>query len=433
MPASLEEGRARRSPALDFFHFWWGQAASNVGDAFALVAMPLLVLDVTGSVAQMGNVTAVACGAHLAMSLVAGIVVDRVDRRRLMIATDLGRMVLYAALPVASWLRASSLALVYVVAALASALGNLFLVAQVAAVASIVDRDRLARANSRLQATQALMFAIGPVLAGVVCARYGTTAALAVDAATFAVSAFSLSLVRFRAVSAIAGDGARPRAGRGGSDLLTGLRFLFDQPVLRAIMVLQVFVSLLASAGMSGAMVDLFVFRLRHDLGASGRVVGLCMGGAAIGALCGALASPRLRARSSSGACILGGTGLQAIGLGVSGFVSSAGATMAGLGLWSAGLTLRAVVNVSLRQELTPDALLGRVMASATTVVFGAGAIGAVLVTHAAARWGSSDTLSFMGAGLGAIVTLGAAVAVRMTSLRPAPAGACGPTESREA
>lgn len=117
--------------------------------------MPLLVLDVTGSVTQMGYVTAGACAGQIAMSLVPGVILDRAHRRSLMIASDVGRMLLYASLPLVWWLGAPTLWLIYVVAVLAAALGNLFLVGYVAGIANIVPRDQLARANSRLQATQA--------------------------------------------------------------------------------------------------------------------------------------------------------------------------------------------------------------------------------------------------------------------------------------
>jgi MFS family permease len=386
----------------DFVCFWLGQGASALGDAFAFVAMPLLVLDLTGSVAHMGNVTALACAAHITMSLVAGVIVDRVDRRVLMIATDLLRMLLFAALPIAFFARGAGVWIVYAVAGLGAALGNLFLVAHTAATKSIVRPDELARANSRIQATQALAFAVGPMAAGVVCARFGAAWAIAVDAVSFGVSAASLATVRFGRAQGASMGAAAPAGGV--RDLATGLRFLSAQPVLRGTIALQVFVGFLACAGMNAAVVDLFVFRLRHDLGASDRAVGITLGGAALGALAGALLSPRVRRRFHSGACLLSGTSMQAIGLGVAGLVEGPYAVLLGAMLWAMGLTVRAVVNISLRQELTPDALLGRVMAAATTVVFGAATVGAVVVTRAAAALGAGPTLAVTGATLGLVV-----------------------------
>jgi Transposase DDE domain/Major Facilitator Superfamily len=138
----------------DFRLFWAGQTISAFGDAFAFVAMPLLVLEVTGSVQQMGLVTATAGVAQVATGMVSGIVMDRVHRRRLMIACDLLRLALYLTVPVAWWLGHRSLRLVYVVSALGAAFGNLFWVGYVAAIPNVVELDELGRANGALQAKE---------------------------------------------------------------------------------------------------------------------------------------------------------------------------------------------------------------------------------------------------------------------------------------
>src|SRR5262245_692561 len=82
--------------------FWAGQTVSAVGDAFAFVAMPLLVLEISGSITKMGVVTAIASAGQIVAGLFSGTVVDRLDRRRLMIGCDLARMVLYFAPAIAA-------------------------------------------------------------------------------------------------------------------------------------------------------------------------------------------------------------------------------------------------------------------------------------------------------------------------------------------
>ncbi|MGA2447528.1 MAG: MFS transporter [Polyangiaceae bacterium] len=390
----------------NFRLFWLGQAVSTTGDAFAFVAMPLLVLEVTGSVTQMGSVTAVTCAGQIAMSVVAGLIVDRARRRELMILCDLGRLAIYAALPVAWWLGAPSLWLIYAVAGIASALGNLFLVGYVTAVANVVDRDKLAEANGRLQATQALTYALGPVAAGVLCARSGPVVAMLVDAASFGVSALSLFAVRFRkdrAERAADTHGGGPIA-----EMRVGLQYLARQPVLRAMTAIMVIVGLLASAGLSAAVVDLMVFHLRSDLGQSSRVVGVCLGVAATGALGGALGAARLKHRLGFGSCFLGGTALQGLGLVLAGQVAGVVATCLGAMLWAMGLTLRGVSAVSMRQELVPDSLLGRVTAASWTMTFGAATMGAILTTQLAAHVGAKGALVVAGAALAVVAGGGA-------------------------
>ena len=110
----------------DFRRFWYGQTLSNLGDSFAMLALPLLVLEATGSVTQMGIVTALTALAQIAMSLFSGLLLDRLHRRRLMIGTDLLRMALYLALPILWRMEASPLPLLYFGDRNGAALGNLF-------------------------------------------------------------------------------------------------------------------------------------------------------------------------------------------------------------------------------------------------------------------------------------------------------------------
>src|SRR5947207_8419474 len=115
MRGVAEQGGVRRP---DFTVFWVGQTLSELGGAFAVVALPLLVLHATGSVAQMGLLTAVGGVGAIGTGLFAGVLVDRVDRRRLMIICDLARLVLFGLIPV-WWLAGPQVWLLYVVIALA--------------------------------------------------------------------------------------------------------------------------------------------------------------------------------------------------------------------------------------------------------------------------------------------------------------------------
>jgi MFS family permease len=426
MPSS---SRAPLGRNRDFRLFWAGQTISAFGDAFAFVAMPLLVLEVTGSVQQMGLVTATAGVAQVATGLVSGIVMDRVHRRRLMIACDLLRLALYLTLPVAWWLGHRSLWLVYVVSALGAAFGNLFWVGYVAAIPNVVELDELGRANGSLQASQALVYVLGPLAAGALATRLGVATTLVFDAASFGISALTLSLVRFRREGGAEREGRDARgeaenrpAGLSPGGLLAGVRFLLRQRVLRTALALVAVVSFLGSAGLSATVIDLFIFRLRQELGQSSRAVGACLGAAAIGAVVGAVGAPRLlRARRDDGADgsgggggahgggggVLLGTGIQALGLLVAASVRGVGTTAFGAGLWAMGLTVRAVPYQSLRQALTPDPLLGRVTAASMTITFAAASAGAPIVTRLAAAFGAARTLVGLAWALAAVVAVG--------------------------
>ena len=200
--------RAERSPGARLWRnrgfniFWAGQSLSALGDSFALLALPLLVFEATGSVVQMGLVTGTFGVGEIVSGLVSGVIVDRVDRRRLMILCDVLRLVLYGSIPLVWLLAGPQLWLIYVVVGFGAALGMTFQVAFMTALVNLVDRDQLTDANARVSASVSLAFVFGPVLAGILSARIGPVASVMVDALSFGVSALTLTWIRLRRASA---------------------------------------------------------------------------------------------------------------------------------------------------------------------------------------------------------------------------------------
>jgi MFS family permease len=387
-----------------FRRFWVGQTASNLGDAFAFVAMPLLVLEATHSIVGMGTVTAVTGAGHLLGTTFSGIVVDRVNRRRLMIGCDLARLVLYGTLPVLARGGALGLGVLVAVALLGGVASNLFMVGYFAAVPNLVEPHEVGGANGRLQATQALTYVIGSATAGAVAARFGAAAAMGVNALSFAVSALSLASVRFR----------RDRAEQQGSErqnpwreLAHGVKFLLGERVLRSVTVFQTSVALLSSVGIGAAVIDLLIYRLRIEFHESSAMVGWCLAGSSVGAVFGAIGAGTQGRRVGFGTVCLLGTALQGVGLLIGGFGHAVATVVVAGVCWSGGLTFRAVGVTSLRQTLTPDALLGRVVASGWLLIFSASALGAVLVTHLAAGIGAAAAMAMVGGALLAVSAVG--------------------------
>jgi predicted MFS family arabinose efflux permease len=372
-----------------------GQAASNLGDAFGFVAMPLLVFDATHSVVQMGYVTAITGAGQLFAATFAGVVVDRVNRRTLMMLCDLARLALYGMLPVLAALGLLHMAVVYVVALLTAMASNMYLVAYMAAVSNLVEPTEVGSANGRLQATQALTYVIGSALAGIVCGRFGPVWAMSINALSFAASAVTLLQIRFRRDRAERDPNEAPGALAG---IASGLSFLVRHRSLRALTLFQTAVALLGSIGIGAAVIDLLVYRLKVDLSESGSVVGVSLALASVGAVLGALFGGSIGRRVGFGKTCLAGTGLQGIGLLIGGLGHGLAMVILAGVFWSGGLTFRSVGATSLRQRLTPDALLGRVLSAAWTLVFGASALGAVLVTRAGALFGAGHAMAMVGA-----------------------------------
>jgi MFS family permease len=384
----------------NFNIFWAGQTLSVLGDSFALIALPLLVLQATGSVAQMGLVTGAYGVGQLAAGLFAGTLADRLDRRRLMIACDMARALLYATIPLGWWLGSAQgvgapvqMLLIYAVTVLGAALGMCFQVAYITAVANLVDRDLITEANGRLQATFGLSFVLGPMLAGLVSARFGPPAAIGVNAVSFLASALSLSMIRLRRAAAAPPAERQPLVLE---QLSAGARFLLRQPVLRAVTLLFLAFTLVAAGGR-----DLFIYYLKHDLGQNDAAVGVVFGMASVGSILGALLAPTLRRRWGFGACFLGGMLLEGVVLLLIGYAPGVAFVAAEAMGFTFGDSVRGINSMSLRQQITPDHLLGRVTAAFWTLVNVPGPLGAGAVTALAAQIGAPLVLALMGvAGL---------------------------------
>jgi hypothetical protein len=369
--------------------FWLGQTLSTMGDAFAMIAFPLLILQASGSLSGMGVMTACFGVGSFCMGLFSGVIVDRVDRRRLMIGCDLLRALLFALVPLCWWTLGPSKELLYFVAVLGGALGNLFMVSSITAVASLVSKEKLTQANGRLHATIAISFLTGPLMAGLLSSRTGPEFAIAVDAVSFLLSALALFLISLSRSEAV------PTHKNRWQEMSAGFRFLWSQPVLRWLTILLAGVSLLA-----GVTQDLLIFEMKQTLRLNDDTVGLIIGIASSGSLVGAIVATRARHRfgfswvwltafAVQGTAMLCMTAPRSIAL-----YMSVGFAIA------FSLTARGVLSITLRQEVTPPALLGRVTAAFWLILYSPGPIGAALLTRLAEHTGVTTVYVIIGVGI---------------------------------
>lgn len=381
----------------DFTIFLSAQVVSALGGAFAMVAVPLLVLAATGSVVQMGLLTATYTIMTILSGLFAGLVVDRVDRRRLMVLCDLARVVLFAVVPL-WWAIGPQVWLLYVVMALSSVLDMLFQVAYITAVPNLVRRDQIVAANSRLQAADALAYVLGPALAGATSAAFGPSAAMLVNAASFAVSAAGLVLIR-RDFSASSSD-----VGKASGVLVEfreGVRYLVRQPVLRAATVQLAAITFLAVG-----VTDVFIYYTHEVLGQGDQVVGWMLGLASVGAILGATVAAVARRRLGFGACWIASYALCGLAVGTIGYLVWPPAVTALAVVFTFGSTLAGVCSMSLRQEITPDRLLGRVTSSFWTVHNALGPLGVAVLTALVGHFGVRGPLLAVGLAFVAVAVL---------------------------
>jgi Na+/melibiose symporter-like transporter len=394
----------KRLGGRDFTLFWAVETLSTFGSSFSLVAVPLLVLHATGSVAQMGLLTGAASVAALAAGVFAGGIADRFDRKRLLIAANIAQALLFGSIP-AVWLFATPIWLLYVAVPLAAVFAMVFRVTYVTVVPRLVDADQITDANGRLSASFAATGVVGPVLAGVVSGQFGPAAAIAVDAVTFALASGGMLLVHLRPAPIAAAPAEHTGYWK---DLVIGAGFLWRHPVLRSLTIL-----LTALIFFWQGLVDLFIFYLKNDLAQPDQTVGSVMAVATVGTLVGSLGVARLRRRIGFGASWIGSTVLAGLAVAAVAFTHSV-VGVALLATVAYALTaVGGICSMSLRQEVTPDALLGRVTSAFWTIHFALGPIGAAVVTAAAARFGVTAVIGLSGVAYMVIAAIGMLTPIR--------------------
>ncbi|HEV8163799.1 MAG TPA: MFS transporter, partial [Actinomycetota bacterium] len=291
------EGRRGWLLSGDFGLFWLGQTISNLGSSFTLFALPLLVFKLTGSPLNLGVATAAEFVPYLLFGLVIGAWVDRVDRKRLMIATDLGRAAVIAVIPLLAATGQLSVWWVYAVAFCHATLQIAFDAGQFAAIPSLVPGDDLVTANGRVQASYSAAQVAGPLLAGLLISVMPVQDVLLVDAGSFLVSAATLLLIG-TSFNAPRPDGEQRRAIR--HEVVEGLRYVLGHPVLRNISAMMALVNLVSAT----IYAQLVLFAKRQLEASDAQVAVLYAAGSAGIVLLSLLAGPLRRRLSFSRAAL---------------------------------------------------------------------------------------------------------------------------------
>jgi MFS family permease len=363
MPAdpTLERPAAPPAPRSDLWLFLIGQALSRLGSSFTAFALPLLVFYETGSALDLGITMAATIAPYLMFGLVLGAWADRSDRKRLMVATDLGRAAVVATIPLAAAFGALSEWWMYAVAFASSTLTIVFEACEFAAMPNLARGADLTALNGRVQSSYSIAAVLGPLLAGVLVHRMSVPAVILVDAATFLVSAWTVVMIktRFNAAS------AEPARGSVLDDMRAGLRYVLGQPVLRNIAIIMAMVNFLAIT----AHAQLVLFATQQ-LRASSAEIAWLYAAESLGMGVLALAVAPLRRRLSFSAVALGALALY--GVLIAAFAVSA-SYPAALILWALAGGAAIVFNVaasSLRQQIVPDHMLGRVMTIASVLAW---------------------------------------------------------------
>jgi MFS family permease len=358
--------------------FLGGQVISMIGDGLALLAVPLLILRLTHDPLAAGLAVAMRSVGYLAVGAPAGPIVDRLNAWLVLVTADAVRAVAFTVLGVFAWLQVRQIALLLAISFVSACASVFFDAALAVTVQDLFPRERVLPANSAIETATQLSRVIGPAVAGVLASTAGVQIALWVDAATFVVSLATVGFVfgpGMTDVPARRRPGPKagrpgPRAGRPGPgavrmisrDFAAGLRYLRAQRLIFTLTVLFAITNLCLGVD------TLLVFYGQINLGLTPITISAVIAAGGAAGILGALIAPRLDARFAR-------VPLVATTIAIA---SCAVAAMAAARSWWALAVANALLIFassqggllvrSIRQELVPRELLGRVTAAARTI-----------------------------------------------------------------
>ena len=355
----------------DFLKLWAGQTISEFGSLLGALSL-LAILTLNATPAQMGLLETLRSAPALVMGLFAGVWVDRLRRRPLLILADVGRFLLLALVVLVAFLGVLRMETLYVAAFLVGCLTVLFNIAYHSFVPTLVKRDHLVEANGKLGTTASLAEITAPGVGGILVQLISAPMTLLLDAISFLASA--LFVARIQAPEPPVARLEQPPVWR---DAVAGLRLVLAHPLLRATAASTATWSFFGS--FFGALYGLYVLR---EVGLSPVLLGVLIGSGGIGALVGAMLVNRVTRRLGIGRTLI--SALLFMGV-VSVLVPLAAGFDKGIAavlllvsqmVGDVAVAIYLISELSLRQAVTPDEKLGRVNASFAFIVGGIGTLG---------------------------------------------------------
>jgi predicted MFS family arabinose efflux permease len=366
----------------DFLRLWSGQAISLVGSHMVFVALPLtavVVLD--ASPAEMGIVTALGGLPALAFGVFIGVWVDRHRRRPVMMAADFARAALLISIPIAHWLDALTIGHIFAVAVGLGTFGLLFEVAYLSIMPSLIPRDDLVDANSKLQMARSGAEVVGPGIGGGLAQAVSAPFVMIFGAGAYLASAVFLSTLRIDE----GGIGETEQPEGAISSIREGIRFIRQHRVL-----LGLAVALAMLSGFSAAFEAIEVLYKVRELGLNPASIGAIYAVGGVGLVTGAILASRIYSRVGVGPVMMiglvmvAGSDLVLPVVGGSKLVVIVALSISSM-FFGLGLVMFNIAQTSLRQGLTPQRLQGRMNSTMAVVARGAipaGALGGGLLAE---------------------------------------------------
>ena len=359
----------------DFLNLWGAETVSLVGSQVSQLALPLVaILVLEASAFEVALLGVVEFAPFILISLPAGVWVDRLRRKPILIAADLGRALLLGSIPLAHWAGVLTIWQLYMVGFVVGVLTVFFDVSYQSYLPSLVSRDRLIEGNSKLEVSRSGAQLAGPGLAGALVEALTAPIAVLVDALSFLASGFFLFRIK---QEERAPTRAERQAGPGmRAELLEGLRYVLGNRYLRWIAA-----STATFNFFSNLIFSVFLVYAVRELEIGPGLIGAIFSLASVGYLLGALLANRLSRRFGVGpTIIIGAAGSTSLLLLAAAPRSNPiPFVVAGMGISALGIPIYNITQVSFRQAITPERLQGRMNSVMRFVVWGVIPLGALL------------------------------------------------------
>jgi MFS family permease len=402
----------------DFMTFWTGESLSLFGTQITALALPLTAIDAFDSSQELvGLLRFLELVPYIGLALLFGVWVDRVSRRKVMLWSNVVRMVLVAAVPLLHWAGMLDMPILLAIACAVGVASVAFDVSWMPFVPTLVkDPAHRVEANAKMGMSQSASDVAGPGMAGLLVAVLSAPGALIVDAFSYIASVVSLLLIR--TPEARPAPSAKRHLLR---ELRHGVDWVFRTPILRWLAL----VGFCCNFSMNAVWI-LFLLYSRHELHLSAFTIGVILAAASVGGLIGATISTRVIKRLPLGrayfiaqTCLLLGPVIIVLASGPKTVVAAL--LVGAFFVTDLGLGVANVIIVSVRQTATPDAMMSRMTACFRTLLFGGGALGALTAGLLAGAIGDRRALVAVAiASAGVVIALVRSPVSRLRDLPPA-------------
>jgi MFS family permease len=388
-PAGLSRNR-------DFLLLWGGQSVSRLGTEVTQLAIPLVaVATLHGSALQVAAIVAIEYLPSLLFGLPAGVWVDRLESRLLLVLSDFGRFLALGAVPLMAALDVLTFAALYAAVFIVGVLTLLYDLAYQSMLPRVVAAADLLEANGRLEATRSVAAGVGPLVGGGLVQVLTAPLAVLADAVSYAVSGICAAFMR------PAHDARPPEERAFRAELAEGIRAVWRDSLQRRLAATALTSNFFAAA--IHAMYILYAFR---ELGLSPLLIGLTLAAGALGAVAAAFALKWVSRAANPATAVRTGLAVSALGYLLVPLADAEPRALAvtvlcaGSLLGQAGLVVVAARAMAWRQQITPLHLLGRVISVTRTLAFGILPLGALLAGMLADRAGVRTALVVAALGM---------------------------------